>query len=250
MSRVVSFNSLKGGVGKTTSAILFINQLVTNGKKTLIIDLDPQYSLTTYYLEGNPDVDKSLFKYLTKWRARLKDCVVPIRENLDLLSSTPDMINFNTHSKYQKDPLKLRKKLTKDKAFLDYEYIIIDTPPTFSFVNLLSFSFVDYVFLITLPEIWSIRAISVFMNQMKIQLSEIPSHIEDVFLLLNFYKKSVKAEQLIADSLKKKFPDLLLDQTIPYSRALMNNILYKKKNDRYVQPIEEIVQSIIKEKLG
>ncbi|EQA38923.1 AAA domain protein [Leptospira inadai serovar Lyme str. 10] len=127
MSKIIAFVNQKGGCGKTTSSSLSAKSLADSGKKVLLIDCDPQAGLTSFYLPRTSSPRVGLFELLTtKDKAEKGKHIHDTRT--DLFSGTIDIIPsdyrldkiFATASPYEFD----------HKLPNDYDYIIIDTPPT------------------------------------------------------------------------------------------------------------------------
>lgn len=132
---IITFGNFKGGVGKTTTTILFAYLLADKGYKVLAIDTDPQESLSNDLLKTyNFDINAEKNVY----NALLSDednsfvtHIQPVAENLDLLSGSWDMVKFDVeiNKLYLQEalPYVLSRKL---KAVEDeYDYILIDMHP-------------------------------------------------------------------------------------------------------------------------
>jgi chromosome partitioning protein len=132
MSTIISFAIQKGGVGKTTSSITTAAALAELKKHILLIDMDPQHnaSLTLGKIDPNeqPRTVKDLFLDKT---ATFSTCSVPTKiKNVDLIPSNIDL--FTLHDRLSNDPrglMGLKLKLD-DTAVNNYDFIIIDCPPT------------------------------------------------------------------------------------------------------------------------
>ena len=128
MSLKITVSTLKGGSGKTTLSILIANNLAARGCKVLLIDLDPNNSSTLYYLSGIAGVEeicveKNIFNALTKKDAA-SNIVRTKKDGVDLIPSSLELSSIRTID---------TKTLSKVLSQVDekYEYIIIDTAPTY-----------------------------------------------------------------------------------------------------------------------
>lgn len=140
MTKIITFGNFKGGAGKTTNSTMIGYMLANKGKKVLLADLDPQANATSLYLatkqrQTNEVVTfkKTLMTAINE--GSLKEIIFKINENLDLLPSFADFTSY---------PIFLEKKFETQKerisyfaTLLDeiksnYDYILIDVPPTLS----------------------------------------------------------------------------------------------------------------------
>lgn len=129
--KIISFLNFKGGVGKTTSTHSIGAGLSKLGKKVLLIDLDPQGTLTFFSTE---DVIKSTSRELLFNELPLEECITKCGE-FDLIPSNIKLaiseLELNAH--YGKE---FRLKNAISKAKINYDYILIDCPPSLSVFTL------------------------------------------------------------------------------------------------------------------
>ncbi|MCS8588020.1 ParA family protein [Leuconostoc citreum] len=142
MTQIITFGNFKGGVGKTSNSTMVALELSKRNFKTLLVDLDPQGNATTLYLKTKANLtdqmvtfDKSLMSSIEE--GNLSHSIINIMENLDLMASAPD---FSLYPRYMEkfknynDRVKqFDKLLTPVKE--NYDYIIIDIPPTISLIT-------------------------------------------------------------------------------------------------------------------
>lgn len=116
--KVISIYNFKGGTGKTSICFLIGQYLSQNGKKILLIDSDPQSSLTKSF----PETDtKNMYDFLSE-SAEVHECIYEVQENLFLLSG-----NFKT-LKIQNNVL--QSFISENLKGLKYDYCLIDNAPT------------------------------------------------------------------------------------------------------------------------
>lgn len=184
VTKIVSFINLKGGVGKTTTAVNIAADLANNGHKVLVIDLDPQTNATIHLIDQEKwkfcqDNGKTLFHLFND---RLNgtdqfDIENSILENvgdisgLDLLPSSmylveiqddiPSMDNkaYISHV----DVLGNAIETIKNK----YDFVLIDCPPNLGAITLNGISISDYYIVPTVPDILSKVGISLILNRIE-----------------------------------------------------------------------------------
>lgn len=125
------FYNFKGGVGKTATSSIFAHQMVKKGKKVLLIDLDPQENATQVIKEAY-EIERpklNLFEALS--RNSIKKSIVKVDDNFDLIPGDWEITLFQ--ELYTKNT-KHDSRLTLDKFIKpihdDYDFIVLDVPPT------------------------------------------------------------------------------------------------------------------------
>ena len=134
---IITLGNFKGGVGKTTSANLIAYNLADEGHKTLLADLDPQGNATNMMLKTKANLDGEIVSFDNTLMKSVKDedltqSIINITDNLDLLASASDFALYPRYMEKIKDyNERVRYLETLFNKFKDnYEYIILDTPPT------------------------------------------------------------------------------------------------------------------------
>jgi chromosome partitioning protein len=127
-TKIVSFSIAKGGSAKTTTAVNLATCLGLSKKKVLLIDFDPQANATISMGESK-DLPKTVFEALTG--ADIKECIVKTKHGIDLLPSKKKLSDLEVillkNPDHFKQPAFVLRNLIKD---LQYDYILIDPPPS------------------------------------------------------------------------------------------------------------------------
>jgi chromosome partitioning protein len=128
--RRIAISNGKGGVGKTTTTANLGAALALSGKKVLLIDMDPQQSLTDFFAVDVEDPDSVTLKdLLLSDKIDPNTAIVNLSANLDLIPNREDIAAFETAFNSLKDgPYLLRNLLARIKGV--YDYCLIDTPPS------------------------------------------------------------------------------------------------------------------------
>lgn len=152
--KIIAFYSIKGGVGKTTTAVNLAYIAAKEGKKVLLCDLDPQ-GASTFYLEAKAkkNYDVSL---LVKGGKKLDKSVRSTDfDNLDILPSDFSFRNLDIVLDDEKKSTKVLKEAIKDIG-KDYDYVFIDSPPNITLVSENIIKAANYIFVPFIPTTLSV----------------------------------------------------------------------------------------------
>jgi chromosome partitioning protein len=214
MTKVLAITNQKGGVGKTTTAVNLSTSMSLNKKKILLIDIDPQ---------GNTSSGIGLD------RSKVKRCIydvlinqVPIREiilqskikNLDVLPSTIqlagaeiELVNYIS----RENKLKHAIKSIKD----DYDYIIIDCPPSLGLLTLNSLTAADSVIIPIQCEYYALEGIGQLLNTINLVRENLNSSLEIEGILLTMYDTRTNLSRDVIEEVKKNFKGRIFKSIIP-----------------------------------
>ena len=135
MAKVISFSNQKGGVGKTSTCVNLAAGLALKGKKTLLIDMDPQGNATTGLGFSKSELTNSVYNVLIDELPAASAIHKTTLENLDILPASIDLAGAEVELVYLKNREKrLREKIS---AIVDkYDFIMIDCPPSLGLLTI------------------------------------------------------------------------------------------------------------------
>jgi chromosome partitioning protein len=208
--KIVALYSIKGGVGKTSSAVNLAFIAASQGYRTLVWDLDPQ-GASSYYFRIKPKV-KGGSKDLIAGKRELDGLIKGTDfNNLDLLPADFSFRNLDLVLDAKKKPTQQLKKLLKPLAE-DYDYIFLDCPPNISLLSEAVFATADILLSPIIPTTLSLRT----LEQLKEFIAE--NDLKNVALVPFFSmvdrRKNMHKE--LMDSLAKTYPEIL-KTPIPYA---------------------------------
>jgi chromosome partitioning protein len=170
--KTIAINSIKGGTGKSTLTVILLNALSSSGFRCLVIDADASNnSLSFYCLENEPSgikQGKSIFSLFMG--QKLYECVSHITDNIDLVCGDVQLNEFRST-----DSLKRLKRVLQGT---DYDFIIIDTSPTYDNIigNVLTAS--DILLIPIQQDIFSYQALKYqFEKLADLELEHLDTHI-------------------------------------------------------------------------
>ena len=209
--RIIGCYNIKGGVGKTATAVNLAYAAAREGRRTLVWDLDPQ-GAATYYFRIKPKV-KGGTKALVKGKQELDDLVKGTDfENLDLLPADFSYRNMDLVLEDNKKPtkqlLRLLLPLTEE-----YDYIFLDCPPSISLVSENIFRAADLLLVPLIPTTLSARTLEQLM-----EFLEGHATLADV-TLMPFFSMVDRRKRMHVDlmaELPERYP-AFLKASIPYA---------------------------------
>lgn len=250
MATTILYGNMKGGVGKTTNSVMTAYQLARQGYKTLVCDLDPQANATqllsrTYGLQNNTElkINKTMMVALTE--EDIPSAIVQIMDNLYLLPSSEDFKNYPDYleMKYMPDKANIdssnsfslqaemdrikelrisyfAKQLAKVES--DYEFIILDVPPTLSVFTDSAIYATDDVIIVLQTQQRSLDGAETFfeyLQQMYNDYAEVNFDILGVLAVLLKNNAGLDS-QIIKDAEEDFGKDMLFKQVIHHMERL------------------------------
>lgn len=215
MGKIISFANQKGGVGKTTSAVNIAASLGVLGYKTLLIDLDPQGNATSGVGVAKKGL-KTTIKDVLLHDANAKDAIIAtefqnlsvIPSNMSLAGTEFDLLSADTPEPWA--AMKTALAAVKE----EYDYIIVDCPPSLGMLTMNSLSASDGVVIPMQCEFYALEGLS----QLMITISKIKAHYNNSLtvtgILLTMYTNRLLLTQQVKNELKKHYAGKLFDTHI------------------------------------
>ena len=219
--QTVSFQMLKGGVAKTTSALNFGLRAAMYGARVLFVDLDQQANLT--FALGVDAEDKPVWVDIVEKKATAEGATVKVDEGIDLIpsslnNSVLDRVLLNSNRNWAQA---VRGPLKEIKAF--YDLVIIDTAPNLSAINTAVTCASDLVVLPINPDKFALSGLQKHLDDLKDLESEFDLKFERKILFTRFDGRESASHEILK-TCTEKFEDLLLKSYIRTSSEIKNTI--------------------------
>ena len=253
MAKIIAFANQKGGVGKTTSAVNVAASLGILGKKTLLIDLDPQGNATSGV--GIPKRSlKGTVKEVLTGEMDIKTVVLGtnyknlsiIPTNVSLSGAEFDLYNDEGSEYNLKDALKGISD--------DYDYIIIDCPPSLGMLTVNAFVASDGILVPMQAEFYAVEGLSQLISTTKRVKKLYNEELNIVGILITMYNKRLLLSMQVMDELQKYYPDKLFNTTISrnvklseapgFGKPVYYHDKHSKGANEYLEVAKELISRI------
>lgn len=213
MARVIAVTNQKGGVGKTTTSINVAYFLSKMGKRTLIIDFDPQGNATSGLGIDKQELGATMAEVIMR-QIRLAKVVLPTEyKDLFLAPSTSHLANTEVELAQADGRFaRLREALN---GVIDYDYIIIDSPPSLSLLTVNGLVAADYVLLPVQAEFYALEGLGQLLESMKLIRKGLNPSLKLLGVLPTMMDSRTTLSSQVYDEIKKYFPDKIFKTTIP-----------------------------------
>ena len=214
MAKIIAVANQKGGVGKTTTAVNLAAALGYYDQKTLLVDVDPQGNATSGVGVDKRGVEKSTYELLVG-EAKAQEVIRPTKykcldvmpAGIDLAGAEFEIIDAPDRSQ------RLKKALLSVKQ--NYDYIIIDCPPSLGLITTNALNATDTVLVPIQCEYYALEGLSQLMNSVRYVKRKLNEHISIEGVLLTMYDGRLNLTQQVVNEVKQFFPKKVFGTVIP-----------------------------------
>ncbi len=250
MGRVIAITNQKGGVGKTTTSINLSACLAKKKKKVLVIDIDPQGNTTSGYGIEKNEIENTIYELLLG-ECSINDCILKdVIEGIDIL---PSNVNLSA-AEIELIGVDKKEYILKNEVDWvkdNYDYIIIDCPPSLSQLTVNALTTADTVLVPIQCEYYALEGLSQLIHTVNLVKERLNPDLDMEGVVFTMYDSRTNLSTQVVDNVKNHLKQNVYKTIIPRNIRLAEApsygipiTLYDPKSvgaESYMQLAEEVI---------
>jgi len=214
MSRIIAVANQKGGVGKTTTAINLSACLAEKNKKVLTLDMDPQGNTTSGLGVDKNQAENTVYELILD-ESELSECIYPsVMENLSVIPSNINLSGAEIELiGFENKEYLLKSKL--DMIRSDYDYIIIDCPPSLNLLTINAMAAADSVIVPIQCEYYALEGLSQLIHTIDLIKERLNPKLEIEGVVFTMYDARTNLSLQVVESVKNNLNQKVYKSIIP-----------------------------------
>ncbi len=214
MGRIICISNQKGGVGKTTTAINLAASLAAAERRTLLVDMDPQGNAGSGLGLKREELKGTIYEALIDGRP-VAELIHPTELRfLEVVPATPDLIGAEIELvSMERREFRLREALAK--VARNYDYLIIDCPPSLGLLTLNALAAADSVLIPLQCEYYALEGLSQLMHTIDLVKKSLNKRLQTEGILLTMFDVRANIAHQVAEEVRGYFPELVFRSVVP-----------------------------------
>ena len=214
MSRIIAVANQKGGVGKTTTAINLSACLAEKNKKVLTLDMDPQGNTTSGLGVDKNQAENTVYELILD-ESELSECIYPsVMENLSVIPSNINLSGAEIELiGFENKEYLLKSKL--DMIRSDYDYIIIDCPPSLNLLTINAMAAADSVIVPIQCEYYALEGLSQLIHTIDLIKERLNPKLEIEGVVFTMYDARTNLSLQVVENVKENLDKNIYKTIIP-----------------------------------
>lgn len=214
MGRAIAVANQKGGVGKTTTAINLAACLAEAGQHVLIIDMDPQGNTTSGFGFDKNDLENTVYELLVG-DAELEECI--IKDAIEHMDMLPSNVNLSG-AEIELIGIDRKEYILRDKIQEvrdDYDFIIIDCPPSLSMLTINSMTTADTILVPIQCEYYALEGLSQLIHTINLVRQRLNPNLEIEGVVFTMYDARTNLSLQVVENVKANLKQTIYKTIIP-----------------------------------
>ena len=214
MAQIISVANQKGGVGKTTTTVNLGACLASLGKKVLLVDMDAQGNATSGVGIRKPDVTRDIYDVLVNELPIDEATLITEHENLSIVPATLQLAGAEIElTSMMARESRLKGSLAEVSS--QYDYILIDCPPSLGHLTINSFTASDSILIPVQCEYYALEGLSQLLNTVRLVQKHFNPELEIEGVLLTMYDARTNLGNEVVEEVRKYFREKVYETIIP-----------------------------------
>lgn len=219
MGKIISVVNQKGGVGKTTTSVNLGAYLAHFGKKTLLVDVDPQANATSGLGINHRQVERGVYDVLTGNCSILDSIIKTKQENYYIIPATVSLSGASVEL-VGLDNREFRLSSALEEIRNNFDYIIIDGPPSLGLLTVNSLTSSDEVLIPIQSEYYALEGLGQLLETISLIQNNLKPSLGIMGVIITMFDKRNRLSSLVKDELYKYFPNKVFKSIISRSVRL------------------------------